>query len=99
MGMLRLDAPLVVGRLWILTVLWRPCTTLQHVLSTCKYLPEQRVLAFAKSVDGKEGLMLLTQWSEIGIFTNGSLVSAPFEWRDLDVWAFHNLTAIGENGT
>merc|ERR1712032_1716955 len=73
---LALATPAWVGEAWTLRISWQPC--LYHPDSAadaargwrrCAYPDQQRVMAFAKSENGKEGLFLVTTWGEAGVFT------------------------------
>ncbi|CAE8626637.1 unnamed protein product [Polarella glacialis] len=64
----------------------------------CRYPPDQRVLAFLKSADGLQGLLLLTSWGEVGVFDGGKLISAPFAWQRVCDGKWHELVAVGRNG-
>lgn len=89
--MLVLDPPLLVGDAWSIAVRWRPPRAMEA---------SQVVLAFAKAVDGKQGLLLLTTDDEIGVWTEGRFSSVRFPWRSLfGDDGFHELVATGANGS
>ena len=94
---------------WDLRVLWRRCGTglwpewgrplTSFPPNSCEYAATQRVLALAKSGDAKRGFLLLTRSGEIGIYTQHGLQSAPFAWHELPMDRWHQLRAVGRNGS
>eukprot|EP00933_Yihiella_yeosuensis_P035542 TRINITY_DN29115_c0_g1_i1.p1 TRINITY_DN29115_c0_g1~~TRINITY_DN29115_c0_g1_i1.p1 ORF type:complete len:280 (+),score=41.04 TRINITY_DN29115_c0_g1_i1:144-983(+) len=90
--MLALDPPFRLGNKWSISISWRPVNSWMH--------PSQTVLAFAKSTDGSQGMLLLTTRSEIGVWTEGQFFAAPFDWQDMFADGnFHELEAEGSNGS